>query len=162
VDALDPFLADLARAGERSSLTEVALRFTAPGVPDIYRGDELWDRSLVDPDNRRPVDWDRRRDALAALRGGAAPTRDTAKLAAIHRLLGLRRRRSAAFAGEYRPLAAGDGTCAYRRGDDVVVAVPTRSAAPEVTLPPGRWRDVLDDLRTLYDGAPAVYERLDD
>ena len=59
----EPFVAERrARRGRahRRSL-EVVLRFTAPGVPDIYQGDELWDLSLVDPDNRRPVDWDARR-----------------------------------------------------------------------------------------------------
>jgi (1->4)-alpha-D-glucan 1-alpha-D-glucosylmutase len=162
LDTLEPFLADIADAGERSSLAEVALRFTSPGVPDIYRGDELWDHSLVDPDNRRPVDWDVRRDALATLLGGAPPTRDTAKLFAIHRLLALRRRRPDAFAGPYEPLDADERTCAYRRGAEVVVAVPTRSAAPEVPLPPGRWRNVLEELGDLYDGPLAVYELVTD
>jgi (1->4)-alpha-D-glucan 1-alpha-D-glucosylmutase len=162
VDRLVPFLDGLAVAGEQSSLSEVALRFTSPGVPDIYRGDELWERSLVDPDNRRPVDWAERRDALAALRSGVAPTRTTAKLFAIHRLLGLRHRRADAFAAPYRPLDAGETTCAYARGDTVVVAVGTRMKPPEIALPSGRWRNVLDELGPLYDAAPAVYERLDD
>src|SRR5581483_2020373 len=131
VDTLEPFLAELAVAGERSSLAEVALRCTSPGVPDVYRGDELWDDSLVDPDNRRPIDWDERREALAALLCGAAPTRATAKLFTLQRLLDLRHRRPDAFTARYEPIEAGEETCAYRRGGDVVVAVPTRSAPPE-------------------------------
>ena len=57
--------------GERVALGQVLLKLTFPGVPDVYGGDELWFLSLVDPDNRRPVDWAARRAALAALRGGA-------------------------------------------------------------------------------------------
>ena len=80
------------------------LRFTSPGVPDIYQGDELWDLSLVDPDNRRPVDWEQRRDVLDAPRSGARPTPATAKLYAIRELLALRRRRPHDFSGSYAPL----------------------------------------------------------
>lgn len=69
-----PFLADflplqrqLARYGRWNSLSQVLIKLTAPGIPDLYQGGELWDLSLVDPDNRRPVDWQRRRDLLADL-----------------------------------------------------------------------------------------------
>ena len=71
LESFEPFVADVALAGERIALGQVVLRFTAPGVPDIYQGDELWDLSLVDPDNRRPVDWEQRRGTLDALRSGA-------------------------------------------------------------------------------------------
>jgi (1->4)-alpha-D-glucan 1-alpha-D-glucosylmutase len=71
----------LARAGRVSSLAQLAIRLFAPGVPDVYQGTELWDLSLVDPDNRRPVDWDRRRQALEALEGELASGRERAAIA---------------------------------------------------------------------------------
>ena len=104
------------------------LRLTSPGAPDIYQGDEHPFLALVDPDNRRPVDWTPRTSPKSQL---------------IRRLLALRARRPESFAGAYEPLAAGDGTCAYRRGEDVVVAVPVRYREPTFDLPPGTWRDVV-------------------
>ncbi len=62
-----PFQRRVARAGAINSLSQVALKVASPGVPDFYQGSELWDFSLVDPDNRRPVDWARRVEALAWL-----------------------------------------------------------------------------------------------
>jgi (1->4)-alpha-D-glucan 1-alpha-D-glucosylmutase len=117
-------------------------------VPDIYQGDELWSLSLVDPDNRRPVDWQRRRDALAELRAGAAPERETVKLFLIWRTLDLRARRPEAFAGGYRPVEAGGECCAYLRGDDVLAATELRPDSGDTVLElpdhaAGRWRNVL-------------------
>ena len=66
--AFEPFAARAAAAGERHALRQTALKLTVPGVPDLYQGDELVSLSLVDPDNRRPVDWARRRALLAARR----------------------------------------------------------------------------------------------
>jgi (1->4)-alpha-D-glucan 1-alpha-D-glucosylmutase len=109
-------------------------------VPDVYQGDELWSLSLVDPDNRRPVDWDARRHALAELQAGTAPTRDTAKLFLIWKTLALRARRPEAFAGAYEPLEAED-VCAFTRGGEVLVAVPVRPGAR--FEPPEGWRKVL-------------------
>ena len=63
-------MAEVAAAGDRAALGQLLLKLTVPGLPDIYNGDELPLLSLVDPDNRRPVDWDARREALAALRRG--------------------------------------------------------------------------------------------
>jgi (1->4)-alpha-D-glucan 1-alpha-D-glucosylmutase len=117
-------------------------------VPDVYGGDELPYLALVDPDNRRPVDWEAGRSALAS-----PPTADTVKLHLIREALALRQRRPEAFAGAYVPLAAGEGTCAYRRGDDVAVAVSVRGGEPEVELPPGRWHDVLAHLEPALGGA---------
>jgi (1->4)-alpha-D-glucan 1-alpha-D-glucosylmutase len=152
---LEPFAARVAAAGERSALGQLVLRLTSPGVPDVYQGDELTFLALVDPDNRRAVDWRRRREALAA-----PPSRETAKLQVLRELLALRARRPQAFADGYEPLAAPPGTCAFRRGDDVVAAVPVRGDAPEVELPPGRWTNVLDGLEPHLGGyRPAVYER---
>ncbi|MGZ4202148.1 MAG: malto-oligosyltrehalose synthase, partial [Thermoleophilaceae bacterium] len=64
LEDFEPFVARVAEAAERPALGQVALKLTAPGVPDIYQGDELPYRALVDPDNRRPVEWDRRRSLL--------------------------------------------------------------------------------------------------
>lgn len=67
-----PFARRVARAGAVNGLAQLALKLTAPGVPDVYQGNELWDLHLVDPDNRQPVDFGARRDALASLRSAFA------------------------------------------------------------------------------------------
>ena len=144
----EPFVERVARAGERSALGQTLLKLTAPGVPDVYQGDELWALSLVDPDNRRPVDWGRRRSVLSALQAGAAPERDTIKMFLIWRALALRARRPEAFAGGYRPLEAGGGCCAYLRGRDVLAATAVREDATGAVLQipaeaAGLWHDVL-------------------
>jgi (1->4)-alpha-D-glucan 1-alpha-D-glucosylmutase len=156
MDELEPFAERVAREGERSALGQTLLKLTAPGVPDVYQGDELWALSLVDPDNRRPVDWQRRRDALAELREGAAPTRATIKLFLIHRALDLRARRPEPFAGGYAPVEAGESCCAFLRGGSVFAATAIRPSNEGIelevpALAAGRWRDVLSgaelDLR---------------
>ncbi len=124
---LEAFVAEVAPRGEEAALGQTLLKLTAPGVPDLYQGDELWCLSLVDPDNRRPVDWDRRRRLLDGLLAGEPPRRETAKLFLIHRALALRARRPEAFAGSYRPLDAGAGAFAYARGDAVIAAMPIRA-----------------------------------
>jgi (1->4)-alpha-D-glucan 1-alpha-D-glucosylmutase len=175
IDELETFAERLARAGERSALGQTLLKLTSPGVPDIYQGDELWALSLVDPDNRRPVDWDRRREALAELRAGADPDRGTIKLFLIERALALRARRPEAFAGTYSPLQAGEDCCAYVRGGDVLAATAVRpdSASARFAVPAGRWRNVLSgeevDLRgevpferlAMTDWGVALLERVD-
>jgi (1->4)-alpha-D-glucan 1-alpha-D-glucosylmutase len=148
VAELDRFAERVAREGKRSALGQTLLKLTAPGVPDVYQGDELWTLSLVDPDNRRPVDWEHRREALAELRGGVEPTRETIKLFLIHRALDLRARRPEAFAGGYVPVPAGERCCAFLRGGSVLAATGIRSGIEgiELELPAsaaGRWRDVL-------------------
>ena len=148
---LEDFLSFLERAvaeGERSALGQLLLKLTSPGVPDVFQGDELWRLSLVDPDNRRPVDWDERRAALARLRGGGEPRPEDAKLALIWRALDLRARREGAFGGAYAPVPAGEGVCAFLRGEaEVLVVVPVRGFEDAVLELPdraaGRWRDVL-------------------
>jgi (1->4)-alpha-D-glucan 1-alpha-D-glucosylmutase len=156
----EPFAAQVAAAGERSALGQLLLKLTVPGVPDVYQGDELVDLSLVDPDNRRPVDWEARRSALTRLRAGAAPTRETMKLFVIERALGLRARRPQAFAGAYAPLEAGAGVCAFTRGDagEVAVVVPLREAGlgAALDLPPGRYRDVLSGREQALAGVTPV------
>src|SRR5438046_9279782 len=62
-----PVAQEIARLGAINSLAQTLLKLTSPGVPDIYQGNEVWDYSLVDPDNRRPVDYKQRRDMLEAL-----------------------------------------------------------------------------------------------
>ncbi len=146
MEQFEPFAARLAGAGERAVLGQVVLKLTAPGIPDFYQGDELPFRALVDPDNRRPVDWGWRRAMLARLMGGSRPVAETRKLFLILRLLTLRTRRPAPFGnGDYEPLDAGDGACAFARGGEVLVVVATRddAAAGVLAAPEGRWRDIL-------------------
>jgi (1->4)-alpha-D-glucan 1-alpha-D-glucosylmutase len=117
------------------------LKLTSPGVPDIYRGDELEDLSLVDPDNRRPVDWDARRHALAALQAGDAPNEATVKLYVTWKALRVRAEKTNAFAGSYEPIDLGKGVCAFVRGGEVLVAVAVMPDA--VVRMPNGWHDVL-------------------
>jgi (1->4)-alpha-D-glucan 1-alpha-D-glucosylmutase len=142
----DGFAAELAEAGDRAALGQLLLKLTVPGVPDIYQGDELLSLALVDPDNRRPVDWDARRAALTDVVAGASEPR---KLWLIWRALALRARRPGAFSGGYEPLDAGPDAVAFVRGGEVVAAALLRGdGAAKLTLPAGEWRDVLD-ARTL-------------
>jgi (1->4)-alpha-D-glucan 1-alpha-D-glucosylmutase len=141
----EPFAARLASEGDRAALGQLTLKLTAPGIPDIYNGDELPYRALVDPDNRRPVDWDRRRELLSRLGDGADPDDETRKLWVTRRLLGLRARRPEPFAGDYEPLDAGSGVCAFTRGDEILVAVAVRAGAT-FEVPAGDWETVLPGL----------------
>jgi (1->4)-alpha-D-glucan 1-alpha-D-glucosylmutase len=132
------FAETLARPGAITSLAQLALKLTVPGVPDIYQGGELWDFSMVDPDNRRPVDWDVRRALLDEV-ADASPAKlseqwqdGREKLFTVRRLLELRREHPTLFAeGDYQPLEtegeASSHLCAFARnhGDEtIVVAVP--------------------------------------
>jgi (1->4)-alpha-D-glucan 1-alpha-D-glucosylmutase len=124
-----PFVRRVALGGMVNALAQLTIKIAAPGVPDIYQGTELWDQSLVDPDNRRPVDWERRRallDALEAPLAGATlagpATPDLASLVAglvdawadgrlklFLTALGLRARRERPdvfLGGRYLPLEA--------------------------------------------------------
>jgi (1->4)-alpha-D-glucan 1-alpha-D-glucosylmutase len=140
----EPFAAEVARAGDRAALGQLLLKLTVPGVPDIYQGDELLALSLVDPDNRRRVDWARRRELLAEVRHGAAPTDETRKLWLIVRGLTLRAHRPDAFGGGYAPLAAGEDAVAFLRGDTVLAATALRGEpAAAIDVPAGTWRDAL-------------------
>jgi (1->4)-alpha-D-glucan 1-alpha-D-glucosylmutase len=138
-----PFAERLATLGERIALAQTLLKLTCPGVPDIYQGDELWNLSLVDPDNRRPVEWERGRRLLAELQRGEPPTRETAKLYLVWKTLQLRAEHPNAFAGSYASIDAGPGICAFTRGDgEVFVAVPVCEGA--TVEPPAGYEDVLD------------------
>jgi (1->4)-alpha-D-glucan 1-alpha-D-glucosylmutase len=142
-----PFAERLGVAGDRATLGQLVLKLTVPGIPDIYQGDELPFRALVDPDNRRPVDWDWHQAMLRRLMGGSPPDAETSKLFVTLRLLGLRARDPAAFVGaSYTPLDAGPECCAFMRGERVLVAVALREELGDASLadaPSGRWRDVL-------------------
>jgi (1->4)-alpha-D-glucan 1-alpha-D-glucosylmutase len=139
------FAQRLAVEGRRAALGQLLLKLTSPGVPDVYQGDELEALSLVDPDNRRPVDFAARRATLARLAAGEAP-RDFGerKMELIRRALALRARRPEAFEGGYEPVAAGPGVCAYVRGGEVLAVVPVRAYDEATLAVPGRWRSVLD------------------
>jgi (1->4)-alpha-D-glucan 1-alpha-D-glucosylmutase len=155
--SLDEFVRELEFAGERIALGTVTLKLTSPGVPDIYQGDEMPVRALVDPDNRRPVDWQWNETMLNRLAGGAQPDAETRKLWLTTLLLGLRVRRPEAFAGSYTSVDAADDTVVYVRGGEVLVGVGIRPGVPSGTLRgiSGRWRDALyGDERDLGDEVP--------
>jgi (1->4)-alpha-D-glucan 1-alpha-D-glucosylmutase len=147
LDDFEPFVNELVVAGDRIALGMLALKLTAPGVPDIYQGDELPLRALVDPDNRRQVDWKWHQAMLSRLQGGSSPDRKTVKLWLTTRLLQLRIRRPHAFwEGGYEPIDAGEHAVAFLRGGEVLVVVATRAGVPDgarIGGAEGSWRDVL-------------------
>lgn len=124
------FAASITAPGWSNALGQKLVQLTMPGVPDVYQGTELWDHSLVDPDNRRPVDFSVRRTLLGRLDDGWQPPVDdsgAAKLLVTSRTMRLRRQRPELFAS-YRPAFAegrvGEHVLAFDRGG--VVAVATR------------------------------------
>jgi len=159
--AFHRLLDEVVDAGWSNALAAKLIALTMPGVPDVYQGSELWEQSLVDPDNRRPVDFAHRAELLDAVVAGAgvAPPHGvedpgTAKLLLVHRALTLRRERPELFTG-YRPVpAVGDAAehvLAFDRGGAVSVAtrLPVGLARrggwgdTALELPEGRWRDAL-------------------
>ncbi|NYI70464.1 (1-_4)-alpha-D-glucan 1-alpha-D-glucosylmutase [Naumannella cuiyingiana] len=140
--------------GWSNALAQKLIQLTAPGVPDVYQGTELWDDSLVDPDNRRPVDYQRRRARLAGL-NAAPPVDDSgaAKLWVTRQALRLRRDRPELFSG-YRPVVANGPAATHLLGFDRGGAITLVTRLPyslgetgwdetAVTLPDGTWRDEL-------------------
>jgi (1->4)-alpha-D-glucan 1-alpha-D-glucosylmutase len=143
-------------AGAVNGLAQTLLKVTVPGVPDIYQGTELWDFSLVDPDNRQPVDFDLRAAGI-----GAATFNDLVgnwrsgfvKQALIAHALNARRERPALFSeGSYEPMQVcgefADRVIAFirRLGDDVAVTIVPRAASGllrngAITFTPGAWKD---------------------
>ena len=148
--SFDAFLRKVIPAGEDAALGALLLRLTSPGFADIYQGDELWELSLVDPDNRRPVDWAQRTEALTQLRDRSPPNRALRKLHLIRETLALRARCPGSFTGPYIPLPADPAICAFQRGHDVAVIVSVRQSADvsRVELPAGDWTDLLPNPAT--------------
>ncbi|WP_435746918.1 malto-oligosyltrehalose synthase [Nocardioides sp. SYSU DS0663] len=176
---IEDLLARIVGPGWVNALTAKLLAITIPGVPDVYQGSELWEQSLVDPDNRRPVDFDRRAalldtsPSLGAALDGALDDPGTAKLRVVHAALTLRRERADLFTS-YAPVgahgSATDHVLAYDRGGAIAVVtrLPVGLAArggwgdTTLDLPPGRWHDVVADrpatdrLAELLDRCPVA------
>lgn len=158
----EKFVTPLINPGRVNSLAQVLLKLTAPGVPDIYQGSELWDLSLVDPDNRRPVDYDLRRKLLEELSGLTVAEvlkrsdEGLPKLWLTYHALRVRRENPEAFGpqSEYRPLpvtgAKASFALGYLRGDRIAVMVPRLVLKMNASwidtafeLPEGHWRNAL-------------------
>ena len=145
------FAAAITPPGRSNALGQKLVQLTMPGVPDVYQGTELWDHSLVDPDNRRPVDFGLRRELLGRIDGGWQPPVDdtgAAKLLVTARTLRLRRHRPELFTG-YRPAFA-DGrvaehVLAFDRGGAVAVA----TRLPVGLSRHGGWHDTTLSLNGL-------------
>ena len=154
---VEQFVARLANAALINSLAQTLIKLTAPGVPDIYQGCELLDFSLVDPDNRRSVDFELRRRLLAEIqqlpgdaiwerRGEGLP-----KIWLIHKTLNLRMRRTKLFSGDYEPLFArgkkAKNIIAFTRGGGTITIVPRLVLGLKnwgdtyLELPRGHWRN---------------------
>lgn len=151
------------QAGWSNSLSLKLIQLTAPGVPDVYQGSELWEMSLVDPDNRRPVDYTVRRDILARVTGGWLPPIDetgAAKLLVTTRALRLRRERPELFTRHAPVEAFGPAAAhviAYDRGGAVTVATRLPVALARtgwgdttIMLAGHAWQDALTGAR--FDG----------
>lgn len=165
---LEDFVQPLIVPGRINSLAQKLLCLTAPGVPDCYQGCELWDLSLVDPDNRRPVDFAKRArllDELDAMGDGAASVwheredSGLAKLLVVTRALRLRERQPDIFAAGYEPVAVegpkADHAIAFKRGDGAVTVIPRLvwglagdwGTATAAALPKGCWRDLFSGAK---------------
>ena len=160
---LNGFVAEVSRLGRRSALAQIALKLTAPGIPDIYQGDELEYRALVDPDNRRPVDWEIREASLQQIEGITRPGGPVLKLYCTVRLLALRAQNPGAFGAAYESLDAGPAGCAFLRGCDVMtlVELPRRAISGPSVLrgaPGGRWQDVLSGRERSFGSAEPLSE----
>ena len=170
------FQSTLAHWGAYNGLSQLVLKITSPGVPDFYQGCEFWQLSLVDPDNRRPVDYRRRLEMLETLRRreaedpvglmrelAADPLRDEMKMLVTYKSLQFRKAHQALFSrGEYLPLEVqgphAERVCAFARrheGEWAVVVAPRWLSglddwgSAELKLPagaPGEWKDALTGL----------------
>ena len=176
-----PFQREVAWFGRLNALGQTLLKLTAPGVPDVYQGCEFWDLSLVDPDNRRPVDFAARRAALATLEAAAASGLEALSRLAVDqlahledgrfkqfliwRVLAHRRQHEALFRdGAYLPLTVAgqraEHVCAFarRHGEDCSVVVVPRLVRTllggEAILPDGKtWRDTFVDVGSVAGAA---------
>ena len=161
LQALSGFVARVAPAGAINTLLQTVLRLTSPGIPDLYQGTELWDFSLVDPDNRRPVDYAARAAALDD-RAPAAKLKDwrnaQVKLATVRRLLALREGAPELLReGEYLPLTVNGAQAAHviafarRHGNAWAIVIGTHLAAGLLDgdtplVAPERWEDTTVEL----------------
>lgn len=157
----ESFTAKTILPGRLNSVTQTLLRMTSPGVPDIYQGTEIWDLSLVDPDNRRPVDYALRRSLLAELPSltpeeiMSRMDEGLPKLWTVHQALGVRREHPTCFGpgGAYMRLQANgpeaNRVVSFRRADDVMVVAQRLTMADRpwgetsVEVPGGSWRNKL-------------------
>lgn len=175
---VEDFVRSIEPAARVNSLAQTLLKHTAPGVPDLYQGSELWDHSLVDPDNRRPVDYTLRKKLLRELPSlSIAQVMDRMdeglpKLALIRAALHLRRHNPLWFGAnaEYVPLTAegakANHVLAFRRGASVVTVVPRLTMSlngwqgTTVNLPEGNWINRLTG-ETVRGGAVSVANLLE-
>jgi (1->4)-alpha-D-glucan 1-alpha-D-glucosylmutase len=156
ISDLELFIDRLRDAAWINSLAQTLIKLTAPGVPDIYQGNEIWDLSLVDPDNRRPVDFQLRQQLLAESKNLAPAEiwrqRDAGlpKLWLIYKALNLRARLKETFGNGYKPLfprgEKADHLVAFIRGAGVITVVPRLTLELNddwkdtvLELPPGTW-----------------------
>jgi (1->4)-alpha-D-glucan 1-alpha-D-glucosylmutase len=175
---LEAFVKRILLPGRMNSLAQTLLKYTAPGVPDLYQGSELWDLSLVDPDNRRPVDYKLRSKLLGELQGmDAAKVLERMddglpKLYLVHRCLTLRREHPEWFGADagYTPLnpqgSRAEHAVVFLRGDRVLTIAPrlTLTLAADwsgttVEVPAGVWRNHLTGDR-IETGAQPLAELL--
>jgi (1->4)-alpha-D-glucan 1-alpha-D-glucosylmutase len=174
IASLERFIEPLILPGRINSLAQTLIKMVAPGVPDFYQGTELWDLSLVDPDNRRPVDFAHRlRLIRRARRMNAAEALEQSdsgmpKLWMTARILAIRRERAEDFSAvsKYQPLVA-QGThlgrlLAFRRGENLIAVVPrfTTTLGGEwgdtgLPLPGGAWRNCFTDQVIQREISPA-------
>jgi (1->4)-alpha-D-glucan 1-alpha-D-glucosylmutase len=178
---LEQFVDKVKDAGRTNSLAQSLMKYTAPGVPDTYQGTEIWDLSLVDPDNRRPVDYQLRialMKDLKKLHGDniaaqvmARAEEGLPKMWVAHHALRLRRERPEWFGVEatYMPLLAegpkSDHVISYLRGDSLAVVVPRLTVKlggawreTSIRLPRGRWLNLLTKLE--IDGGKVAIKTL--
>jgi (1->4)-alpha-D-glucan 1-alpha-D-glucosylmutase len=176
-DVVSGLAAEIAPAGWSNALAAKLLALTLPGVPDVYQGSELWEQSLVDPDNRRPVDFELRAAMLATLDDDDPRTPDAlddpglAKLAVTRAALTLRRDHRELFE-DYRPLTAEGQSAGHCLAFDLggAISVVTRLphglasgggwAGTRLTLPGGQWREVVSGRP--WDGSVPLADLLAD
>ncbi|MGH2790048.1 MAG: malto-oligosyltrehalose synthase [Actinomycetota bacterium] len=160
VAELEEFVAPLVEPGRVASLSQTLVKLTAPGVPDIYQGCECWNLSLVDPDNRRPVDFDHRATLLASVkRSDVTGAEGESKMRVIERALALRARRPELFGRQatYEPLWArgerSERVIAFSRSSEMVTVAPRLAfglgdmSSTTLELPPGSWSDQFSGRR---------------
>jgi (1->4)-alpha-D-glucan 1-alpha-D-glucosylmutase len=151
---VEDFVAKVDSFAASNSVSAKLVQLTMPGVPDVYQGSEFWERSLTDPDNRRPVDFAVRRQELAKLDAGTLPAAGTeaSKLLVTSRALRLRRDRPELFQG-YSPVTAtgpaAEHLVAFQRGGDGATgALTLATRLPAGLAADGEWRDTAVELPT--------------